>query len=215
MLSTRRKQQQDTANVQCQKCLQYGHWTYMCRNERVFMSRPSRTYKINHPDAKPTIDDKKKKKKKRRYSSPSSSSSSSSESSSSDSETEYRKRRDKKKRSKRRRRHSPSSSSSSSSSDDDERSYRHDRRKQSRDVEYHDLHRDRKDYDNQQPRSTSPHPRSERSPSPPPIPMRERLPSHTDHHDDRIQRTEHSPSSPPQNQDSTITATANEEEIEI
>ena len=28
---------------QCQKCLQFGHWTYECMNEPVYLYRPSRT----------------------------------------------------------------------------------------------------------------------------------------------------------------------------
>ena len=28
---------------QCQRCLQYGHWTYECINEPAYLYRPSRT----------------------------------------------------------------------------------------------------------------------------------------------------------------------------
>lgn len=53
--------------AQCQKCFQTGHWTFECKNERVYMTRPSRTqqlknpklrmkhslpYDLDHPDAK-------------------------------------------------------------------------------------------------------------------------------------------------------------------
>ncbi|CAI5505812.1 unnamed protein product [Closterium sp. Naga37s-1] len=31
------------ANQQCQKCFKPGHWTYECKNERVYIARPSRT----------------------------------------------------------------------------------------------------------------------------------------------------------------------------
>ncbi|MBA0739710.1 hypothetical protein Gogos_012949 [Gossypium gossypioides] len=34
---------------QCQKCFQAGHWTYECKNERVYMSRPSRTQQLKSP----------------------------------------------------------------------------------------------------------------------------------------------------------------------
>ncbi|OMO58421.1 DNA-directed RNA polymerase, M/15kDa subunit [Corchorus olitorius] len=34
---------------QCQKCFQAGHWTYECKNERVYMSRPSRTQQLKNP----------------------------------------------------------------------------------------------------------------------------------------------------------------------
>ncbi|KAJ6689794.1 hypothetical protein OIU85_006133 [Salix viminalis] len=33
----------------CQKCFQSGHWTYECKNERVYMSRPSRTQQLKNP----------------------------------------------------------------------------------------------------------------------------------------------------------------------
>ncbi|GAV70871.1 zf-CCHC_3 domain-containing protein [Cephalotus follicularis] len=35
--------------AQCQKCFQAGHWTYECKNERVYMSRPSRTQQLKNP----------------------------------------------------------------------------------------------------------------------------------------------------------------------
>ncbi|XP_042025091.1 zinc finger CCHC domain-containing protein 10-like [Salvia splendens] len=34
---------------QCQKCYQMGHWTYECKNERVYISRPSRTQQLKNP----------------------------------------------------------------------------------------------------------------------------------------------------------------------
>ncbi|KAF3456324.1 hypothetical protein FNV43_RR00974 [Rhamnella rubrinervis] len=34
---------------QCQKCFQPGHWTYECKNERVYISRPSRTQQLKNP----------------------------------------------------------------------------------------------------------------------------------------------------------------------
>ncbi|CAI9114131.1 OLC1v1014784C1 [Oldenlandia corymbosa var. corymbosa] len=35
--------------AQCQKCFQTGHWTYECKNERVYISRPSRTQQLKNP----------------------------------------------------------------------------------------------------------------------------------------------------------------------
>lgn len=40
------------AAAQCQKCFQFGHWTYECKNERVYMSRPSRTQQLKNPKLK-------------------------------------------------------------------------------------------------------------------------------------------------------------------
>ncbi|XP_068663306.1 uncharacterized protein [Aristolochia californica] len=37
------------AASQCQKCFQTGHWTYECKNERVYISRPSRTQLLKNP----------------------------------------------------------------------------------------------------------------------------------------------------------------------
>lgn len=34
---------------QCQKCFQTGHWTYECKNERVYISRPSRSQQLKNP----------------------------------------------------------------------------------------------------------------------------------------------------------------------
>ncbi|XVF28227.1 hypothetical protein REPUB_Repub15cG0011400 [Reevesia pubescens] len=67
---------------QCQKCFQAGHWTYECKNERVYMSRPSRTqqlknpklrmklsisYDLDNPDVKDEKDDNRSKKSKRKH----------------------------------------------------------------------------------------------------------------------------------------------------
>ncbi|XXG80472.1 hypothetical protein AAC387_Pa09g1326 [Persea americana] len=38
--------------AQCQKCFQSGHWTYECKNERVYISRPSRTQQLKNPKLK-------------------------------------------------------------------------------------------------------------------------------------------------------------------
>ncbi|KAK6930259.1 hypothetical protein RJ641_004353 [Dillenia turbinata] len=40
------------AASQCQKCFQTGHWTYECKNERVYISRPSRTQQLKNPKLK-------------------------------------------------------------------------------------------------------------------------------------------------------------------
>ncbi|KAL6526479.1 hypothetical protein OROGR_015569 [Orobanche gracilis] len=37
------------ASSQCQKCFETGHWTYECTNERVYISRPSRTQQLKNP----------------------------------------------------------------------------------------------------------------------------------------------------------------------
>ncbi|OAE25120.1 hypothetical protein AXG93_3217s1360 [Marchantia polymorpha subsp. ruderalis] len=42
---------------QCQKCFQMGHWTYECKNERVYMSRPSRTQQLKNPKLRPKLID--------------------------------------------------------------------------------------------------------------------------------------------------------------
>ncbi|KAF6147304.1 hypothetical protein GIB67_009787 [Kingdonia uniflora] len=34
---------------QCQKCFGKGHWTFECKNERVYISRPSRTQQLKNP----------------------------------------------------------------------------------------------------------------------------------------------------------------------
>ncbi|KAE8725848.1 outer envelope pore protein 16-2 [Hibiscus syriacus] len=67
---------------QCQKCLQAGHWTFECKNERVYMSRSSRTqqlknpklrmklsisYDLDIPDGQDKKDDDRSKKSKRKY----------------------------------------------------------------------------------------------------------------------------------------------------
>ncbi|CAN6322175.1 unnamed protein product [Urochloa humidicola] len=43
------------AYTQCQKCFQHGHWTYECKNERVYMSRPSRTQQLKNPKLKKSV----------------------------------------------------------------------------------------------------------------------------------------------------------------
>ncbi|XP_058757777.1 uncharacterized protein LOC131631033 [Vicia villosa] len=36
-------------NAQCQKCYSNKHWTYECKGERVYISRPSRTQQLKNP----------------------------------------------------------------------------------------------------------------------------------------------------------------------
>ncbi|XP_057216222.1 zinc finger CCHC domain-containing protein 10 isoform X2 [Triplophysa rosa] len=120
-LIARRQAEANKQHVRCQKCLEYGHWSYECTGKRKYLYRPSRTTELkkklkenenkaadeNGPRILPVSDKKTKKKSSSSDSSSdssdSSSSSSSSEDSSSDSEDSS----------------SPSSSSSSSTSDSD------------------------------------------------------------------------------------------------
>ncbi|KAG0200833.1 hypothetical protein BGX33_010749 [Mortierella sp. NVP41] len=37
------------ATQQCQKCLEYGHYTYECKAERVYKARPTRTQQLTKP----------------------------------------------------------------------------------------------------------------------------------------------------------------------
>ena len=38
-----------SSSAQCQRCLQVGHWTYQCKNEAAYLSRPSRTSFLQKP----------------------------------------------------------------------------------------------------------------------------------------------------------------------
>ncbi len=38
-----------SASARCQKCLQSGHWTFDCKNERAYKPRPSRTALLANP----------------------------------------------------------------------------------------------------------------------------------------------------------------------
>ncbi|CAG8625454.1 1941_t:CDS:2, partial [Ambispora leptoticha] len=40
--------------TQCQKCLEFGHWTYECKNNRTYKSRPTRTQQLTKP-LKPVV----------------------------------------------------------------------------------------------------------------------------------------------------------------
>ncbi|KAJ3116052.1 hypothetical protein HDU96_010518 [Phlyctochytrium bullatum] len=37
---------------QCQRCYQFGHFTYECKNERVYLSRPSRSQMVSLPPSR-------------------------------------------------------------------------------------------------------------------------------------------------------------------
>ncbi|KAJ6726509.1 ZCCHC10 PROTEIN [Salix purpurea] len=136
-------------NAQCQKCFQSGHWTYECKNERVYMSRPSRTQQLKNPKLRmkvpisyeldnPEGEDEEGRKREKKNSgsssgtgSESSDEESSSGYSSSSSEEERRRKRKKRKQKERRRRSSSSSDESSDSdseSDSDDKSSRRKRR---------------------------------------------------------------------------------------
>ncbi|KQK14980.1 zinc finger CCHC domain-containing protein 10 [Brachypodium distachyon] len=43
------------AYSQCQNCFQLGHWTYECKNDRAYISRPSRSQLLKNPKLKKTI----------------------------------------------------------------------------------------------------------------------------------------------------------------
>ncbi|KAJ8962019.1 hypothetical protein NQ314_005801 [Rhamnusium bicolor] len=85
--------------VRCQKCLEYGHWSYECKGKRKYLHRTSRTQQlkkrlksmeegISEVSASKAIRDKSKKKNETSSSDISSDSeSSSSSSSSSDSDS--------------------------------------------------------------------------------------------------------------------------------
>lgn len=32
--------------IRCQKCLEYGHWSYECKNKRKYLYRSSRTQQL-------------------------------------------------------------------------------------------------------------------------------------------------------------------------
>ncbi|XP_019475873.1 zinc finger CCHC domain-containing protein 10 [Meleagris gallopavo] len=104
-------------HVRCQKCLEFGHWTYECTGKRKYLHRPSRTAqlaKILKEKEKQLLlqqstgeSTAERKTKKKRSKSVTSSSSSSSDSSASDSSSDS----------------DDSSTSSSSDSDSDESSF--------------------------------------------------------------------------------------------
>nr|XP_045008836.1 zinc finger CCHC domain-containing protein 10 isoform X1 [Jaculus jaculus] len=85
-------------HVRCQKCLEFGHWTYECTGKRKYLHRPSRTAELkkalkekeNRLLLQQSIGEAnaERKTKKKRSKSVTSSSSSSSDSSASDSSSE-------------------------------------------------------------------------------------------------------------------------------
>ncbi|XP_030456229.1 uncharacterized protein LOC130139549 [Syzygium oleosum] len=124
-------------SAQCQKCYQPGHWTYQCTNERVYISRPSRTqllknpklnaearlsYEQENPDIKEEKTEKRSKKSKRKYKSDSDSASDS-EASVFESESESASGSDRSSR-------ESSSADSSSSDSEEERRRRRKKKKQ-------------------------------------------------------------------------------------
>ncbi|KAL7989189.1 hypothetical protein Chor_011855, partial [Crotalus horridus] len=42
-LIARRQAEANKQHVRCQKCLEFGHWTYECTGKRKYLYRPSRT----------------------------------------------------------------------------------------------------------------------------------------------------------------------------
>ncbi|CAD8180842.1 unnamed protein product [Paramecium pentaurelia] len=43
MKNKKKANNEDAGAVRCQRCLKYGHLTYECKNENVYLYRPSRT----------------------------------------------------------------------------------------------------------------------------------------------------------------------------
>ncbi|XP_056587327.1 zinc finger CCHC domain-containing protein 10 [Triplophysa dalaica] len=98
-LIARRQAEANKQHVRCQKCLEYGHWSYECTGKRKYLYRPSRTTELkkklkenenkaadeNGPGILPVSDKKTKKKRSSSSDSSSKDSSSSSSDSSSDS----------------------------------------------------------------------------------------------------------------------------------
>ncbi|KAM4653082.1 zinc finger CCHC domain-containing protein 10 isoform 1-T1 [Amazona ochrocephala] len=99
-LIARRQAEANKQHVRCQKCLEFGHWTYECTGKRKYLHRPSRTAQLakilkekekqlllQQSTGESTAEKKTKKKRSKSVTSSSSSSSASSASdSSSDSE---------------------------------------------------------------------------------------------------------------------------------
>ena len=48
-MACRLKSSKVDPNAKCQKCLQAGHWTSDCTNERVYKARPTRTALLKNP----------------------------------------------------------------------------------------------------------------------------------------------------------------------
>ncbi|XP_072791498.1 zinc finger CCHC domain-containing protein 10 isoform X2 [Taeniopygia guttata] len=45
-LIARRQAEANKQHVRCQKCLEFGHWTYECKGKRKYLHRPSRTAQL-------------------------------------------------------------------------------------------------------------------------------------------------------------------------
>ncbi|MEJ1272913.1 AF4/FMR2 family member 4 [Cricetulus griseus] len=45
-LIARRQAEANKQHVRCQKCLEFGHWTYECKGKRKYLHRPSRTAEL-------------------------------------------------------------------------------------------------------------------------------------------------------------------------
>ncbi|XP_059253559.1 zinc finger CCHC domain-containing protein 10-like [Mustela nigripes] len=45
-LIARRQAEANKQHVRCQKCLEFGHWTYECTGKRKYLHRPSRTAEL-------------------------------------------------------------------------------------------------------------------------------------------------------------------------
>lgn len=41
-----------TQNTRCQNCFEFGHWTYECKSQPVYLKRPSRTKIMSNPKLK-------------------------------------------------------------------------------------------------------------------------------------------------------------------
>ncbi|KAL2641954.1 hypothetical protein R1flu_009541 [Riccia fluitans] len=54
-LGTRKEDRTCVMSQQCQKCLQIGHWTYDCKNDRTYMSRSSRIRLLKNPQLRPQL----------------------------------------------------------------------------------------------------------------------------------------------------------------
>ncbi len=45
---TRKQREAMNQTQQCQKCLGIGHWTYECKNPRVYVARTSKSAEVNY-----------------------------------------------------------------------------------------------------------------------------------------------------------------------
>ena len=45
----------DASSYRCQKCLQYGHYTYECSGKRKYLYRPSRTKIMKKQKLEPSV----------------------------------------------------------------------------------------------------------------------------------------------------------------